>query len=137
MNEFVQRAVSRLGVDETSANRAARSVMALLSESMPDEGFECLARSIPGAADAAAPIGEPPRVSTVFGGFSGGLLGQTNADGTMDALAEIVLSGIEAGDVAPFVELLFGFVREKAGDEVLDQVLDAVPELAVHITGGH
>ena len=64
-----------------------------------------------------------------LGAMASSLLGD-KVGGLVKSLSSLGDVGLSADKLAPFVSLLFGFLREKGGSELIGRVLGKVPELA-------
>lgn len=130
MNDFIQMAVSKLGVSEQSAKSATGGVLDMIQKQVGGGDFSKLLGAVPGAADLlkTAP-------ASGGGGGLGGLLGA--ASGLLGAKAGSILgaasmlekSGLSLDKAGPFVSMLMDYFKGKAGNDVVSQILGKVPDL--------
>ena len=133
MDEFVQLAVAHLGLPERSALSATHSVMSVLSSKMSDGEFAELATAVPGASAAIRSGNGSAGVGAALRGFLSDISGASSEEHPAGAVTQLVLSGIRVDQISPFVQLFFSYIEVRAGADVLQTVLAAIPELAAHI----
>ncbi len=130
MQEFIQLAVSKLGISQETAQSATGSVLNLLKQKAGDEATSGLLSKLPGA-EALLNASS----SSSGGAGSGGLLGGLGSvlggklGGAAGALTALQGSGLDSSQIGPFVTMLVDFVKQKAGAEAVDGVLEKVPDL--------
>jgi hypothetical protein len=134
MDELIKQLMDKLGIDAETANAATGKAMALVKEHAGDDLFSKIAGAIPEAGEAAAAAGDQPQqsagggllgsiaemASSVLGGSAGDAMGLAGALGS---------SGLKADQLAEFVSTLIEFLKDKLGDETVDQILAKVPML--------
>lgn len=149
MHEFIQMAIKQLGIDEQQAKTATSGVLGLLQKHAPADAFSGVMNSVPGASDLLKGLGGNPG-ATSGGGALGGLLGAASsalggakqggssilgAAGSLlggkggDALGALSNSGLGLDKAGPFVNLLVGYLKDKAGAGAVDKLLGSFPEL--------
>ena len=124
MQEFIQSAASKLGINEDQAKSATGGVLNMLKDQGGGQEADALISKIPGAEDVMQ--------STASGGESGGaMLGGLGSKlgGSGGALAALQGSGLDGGKAKSFVTMLLDYAKQKAGPEQVDQVLNKVPAL--------
>lgn len=134
MDELIKQLTSQLGIDESIANAATSKAAALVKEHAGDDLFSQLAGSVPGLQQAAE---QPAADSEPAGG--GGMFGKLasmasdaiggDAGGGLELGAALTSAGLDSGQIGGFVKMLLDFLRDKAGDAVMDQVLAKFPML--------
>jgi hypothetical protein len=129
MQEFIQSAVSQLGINEEQAKSATGGLLNFLKNQGGANEAQTLIAKIPGAEDVMQSAGASSESSGNLGG--GGMLGGlTSAMGQSGgALAALQGSGLSASQAGPFVKMLVDYARQKAGPETVDRVLDKVPAI--------
>ncbi|MEO1173846.1 MAG: DUF2780 domain-containing protein [Myxococcota bacterium] len=132
MNEFIQMAVSQLGVSEDGATSATQGVAGLLSSQMEGGDFSALAGAVPGLSELASGGGGE---GGGLGAIGGMLAGAVGGGGAASGLAALASSGLSTDQLGPFVKMSFEFIKSKAGAELVQKALGAVPELANLISG--
>ena len=120
MNEFIQLAVSQLGVSEVSATQASEGFAGILSAQMDAGDFEALAVAVPGLEEMI-----PEAAASIHGALAGFLGGPG-----MAALSSLTESGIALDRMGPFLHMLFDFIGGKAGNDLVQKAQSAAPELA-------
>jgi len=135
MDELIAMLTSKLGIDASTASAGVNTIMSFLKENVGDDLFDQTASSVAGAGDAAA-AGEADSDGSPAGG---GLLGKltsmastalgSQAGGGLEIASSLASSGIDAEKLAPFVSTVVDFLKEKLGDDVVDQVLGKLPML--------
>jgi len=125
MQEFIQSAASKLGINEDQAKSATGGVLNFLKQQGPSAETDTLISKIPGAEDVMQ--------STTAGGESGagGMLGGLGGvlGGAGGALSALQSSGLDGGQAKQFVVMLVDYAKQKAGPQQVEQVLDKVPAL--------
>lgn len=131
MDELINQLAAKLGIDPATARTAVNKVMGLIKENAGDGAFSQLAAKVPGAAEAAAEGTAPAESGGLLGkmaGMASGMLGGS-AGQSLEVGAALSESGIEADKVGDFVATIIAFLKEKAGAEVIDQILQKFPIL--------
>jgi hypothetical protein len=124
MQEFIQSAASKLGINENQATFATANVLKLFKEQGGGQEADRLISNIPGAEDVMQSSGSSAEGT---GGMLGGLGGKLGGAGS--ALAALQESGLDGGKAKSFVTMLVDYAKQKAGPEQVDRVLDKVPAL--------
>jgi hypothetical protein len=120
MEDLIARIASEAGIDPAVAAKAVGMILAFLRREGPKAEVDALLTAIPGAAEAAA--------AEEGSGASGGLLGALGG-GLMGLAARLGSLGLGMGEMQTLGKLVFGYAREKAGDEAIGQVVAAIPGL--------
>lgn len=127
MEELIKQVTSRFGVSESDAQQAVSMVMSLLKKQGNDDLFGKIAAAIPGADQAADSAPAPEENAGLLGkvaGMFGGNAGQGAA--LVSALSK---TGLKADQLSGFGELVINFIKQKAGPQVVDQLVGQVPML--------
>jgi hypothetical protein len=125
MQEFIQSAVSRLGIGEDQAKSATGGLLNFLKEQGDGNDVQALIAKLPGAEGLMKSAG-----SSRTGGGGGMLGGLTSAMGQSGgALAALHGSGLSTDQAGPFVNMLIDYARQKAGPDLVERVLAKVPAL--------
>jgi len=128
MNEFISSVTSQLGISEDDAKKATGGILGLIKDNADSGDFSKLMDSLQGASEMTASAGSGT-------GRGGGLLGKVtsalggnvgNAAGVLGILSG---SGLSADKAGSFVSLFINFAKEKAGPELIEGILDKIPEL--------
>lgn len=125
MQEFIQSAATKLGINENQAKSATGGVLNFLKDQGDGQDVDALIAKMPGAEDVMQ------STASAEGGGGGGMLGGIGsklggAGGAMEALQG---SGLDAGHAKSFVTMLVDYAKQKAGPEQVEQVLAKVPAL--------
>lgn len=134
MDELIQQLTSKLGIDASTANAATGKAMAMVKEHAGADLFEKISGAIPGAGDAAS-AGEAAGAESGGGGLLGSLTGMASGllgDKAGDALgmaASLKSTGLQTDQLGGFASTLVEFIKDKVGDDVMQQILDKVPML--------
>ena len=121
MDELIARLTDSVGIDQSTAQQAIEIILGFLKQSGPGDKVQELLVAIPGAEDAVANIGGGG------GGILGGMGGMMGAMGAMNQLSS---AGLDTGQVQSVAREIVGFAREKAGDDVVDEVISSIPGLS-------
>jgi len=125
MEELISRITSNVGIDEETARRAVSIILSFLKREGDSEKVAELAQRIPGAE---AYVDEADS-----GGGGGGLLGGLGGlmgGGVMAALGQLQGIGLGMGDIQAVTHETIGFAREKAGDDIVSDIVASIPGLS-------
>ena len=135
MDELIQQLTAKLGIDESVANAATGKAMAMVKEHAGDDLFGKIASAIPGASDVAEAGAEEALPSEGGGGMLGSLASMASsalggsAGSGLELGAALGDAGLPTDKMGSFVSTIVAFLKDKAGDEVMDQVMDKFPML--------
>lgn len=121
MDELVDRIVANVGVDRAVAEKAVGIILDFLVKEGPAEQVQALLERLPGA-DAAIEAARSAG-SGLFGGM-GGIMGVGS---------RLMSAGLAMGQIQGVTHELIAYAREKAGDEALGGIVDAIPGLSQFI----
>tara|TARA_A100001391_G_scaffold171466_1_gene132800 strand:+ start:965 stop:1387 length:423 start_codon:yes stop_codon:yes gene_type:complete len=131
MDELIKLISSQLGIDPATANAAVSRVMALLKSQVGSELFGHVAGAISGADQAAQEAPEPAAGDGLLGKLAtsvSSMLGGKSGAGVEMATA-LASTGVDADKIGPMLKMVFDFLREKLGDDVVNQILAKLPML--------
>jgi hypothetical protein len=133
MQEFIQSAVSQLGINEDQAKSATGGLLNFLKNQGGGNEAQSLIAKLPGAKDVIQSTGSSSESSGTLsgGGMMGGLTSAMGQSG--GALAALQGSGLNASQAGPFVKMLVDYARQKAGPEIVERVIDKVPAIKAMI----
>ncbi|EFO29006.1 conserved hypothetical protein [Roseibium sp. TrichSKD4] len=128
MEELISRIANAAGVDPELAQKAVGIILDFLNKEGPADQMQQVMAALPGASDLLA-----ERAGAEAGG--GGLLGAIGGmmgggGGAMAALGELTSSGLSMGEVQSVTKELVSYAKEKAGDDVVDDVISNIPGLS-------
>ena len=126
MDELIGRLSSAAGVDAATASKALGHILAFLRAEAPQDAVAKLIAAIPGAEEAIAEAGS----SGGGGGLLGGLGGLMGGGGIMALGGKLMGAGLPMGQIQPFSKELFAFGKEKAGEDVMGEIVASVPGLS-------
>lgn len=130
MEELIGRVAAAANIPADQAERAISLVFAFLKKEAPSEVDDML-QQVPGAEDAAA-RGEADKPKG--GGMMGSLMNMMSSSGGLMGLAsQLTGIGLGTGEMTTVGKEIFGFAREKAGDERVGKVAAAIPGLGQFI----
>jgi hypothetical protein len=123
MEELITRIVTNVGLDEETAHAAVRVVLSFLYQHGDREKVAALVGAIPGAAEYVREAED--NSSGILGGL-GGLMG----GGAMEVLGKLQGLGLGMGQIQGVAQETIDFARQKAGTDVVDDVIASVPGLS-------
>jgi len=128
IQDFIQSAAQSLGVSGDVTERATGGLLSYIKGKADGGEYQRLISSIPGA-DALAPKGSG--AASTFGSLVGKLGGKLG--GNLGSAASVVgifdRSGLDPAKAGQLVTMFFGFAKDKAGGELIDQILGKAPEV--------
>lgn len=134
MDELIQQLTSKLGIDASVATAATNKAMALVKEHAGDDLFDKISAAVPGASEAVSQAAAAPAADD-GGGMLGKLAGMASsalggsAGGGLEIGAALSAAGLETDQLGGFLTTVIDFLKDKVGDEVVDQILSKVPML--------
>lgn len=149
MDELLQQAASRFGIDAGQARGLAGAVFKTVRKEAADEDVAALDEAVPEAAQLAeeADDDEAPAagggglggaLGGALGGFGGGGLGGAlggalgavgGGGGAAGLIARFAKAGLGAGQATNFVQMIIDFVKQKAGGALVGRLVSQVPAL--------
>jgi hypothetical protein len=123
MDELISRIVNNVGVDTDTAHEAVRIILSFLYQQGDQARVAELAGAIPGA-EKFVEATEDDSASTLGG--LGGLMG----GGAMAVLGKLQAIGLGMGQIQAVTKETVSFAREKAGDEVVNDIVSSIPGLS-------
>ncbi|MET1411100.1 DUF2267 domain-containing protein [Roseibium sp. HPY-6] len=126
MEELIDRIMAAAGIDKDLATNAVGIILDFLNREGPEDKMQLIFDALPGAADLVA--------GREGAGSGGGLLGglgsmMGGSMGAMGALSELNSAGLDMGGVQSVVKELVSYAKEKAGDDVVEEVISQIPGL--------
>jgi hypothetical protein len=123
MDELIARLVAKVGVDRNAAEKAVGVIFEFLRKEGPPDKVKVLMDRLPGA-EAFMQAQEGVDASGGGGFAMGGLMG---------AGTKMMAAGLSMGQVQGVTKEVIAFAREKAGDDVIGEVVGAIPGLSQFI----
>ncbi len=130
MQDFIQDAVSKLGIGKDTAESATGGLLGLIKEHAdPGDASEMLSK-LPGSADLMpSGGGDSGGGGGMLGGLGdalGGALGG-GAGSALGAMGALSKTGLSADKLGGFVELFKNFALPKLGPDLLKRLLSKIP----------
>jgi hypothetical protein len=119
MDELIARIVSNVGIERPVAERAVGIILDFLATEGPADKVQALIERLPGAAEAI----EATRAEGGGGLFAG-------MGGIMGVGSRLMSAGLGMGEIQGVTHELIAYAREKAGEEDLNGIVDAIPGLS-------
>ncbi|OCP24541.1 MULTISPECIES: hypothetical protein [unclassified Ensifer] len=127
MNELVTRVAENVGLEPATAEKAVGMILGFLQREAADGPVAQMIESIPGATDLIAQYnGE----GTGGGGLLGGLMAAIGGGGVMALGQQLMSQGLGMGEITSLAKETIAFAKEKAGADVVDEVVASVPGLS-------
>ncbi|WP_422038141.1 DUF2780 domain-containing protein [Roseibium sp.] len=126
MEELINRIMAAAGIDQELATNAVGIILSFLKKEGPEDKMQLIFDALPGAADlvsARESAGSGGGLLSGLGSMMGGSMG------AMGALSELNSAGLDMGGVQSVVKELVSYAKEKAGDDVVDEVISQIPGL--------
>lgn len=115
MEDLINRIAADAGIEPGIAKKAVGMILAFLRDEAPKAEVDALFAAVPGATEAADEAAKENGA-----GAGGGLMGLA---GRLTAL------GFGMGQMQTLGQQVFAYIREKAGDELVGEIISAVPGL--------
>ncbi|WP_112808400.1 DUF2780 domain-containing protein [Ensifer sp.] len=127
MNELVTRVAENVGLEPATAEKAVGMILGFLQREAADGPVAQMIASIPGATDLIAQYnGE----GSGGGGLLGGLMSAIGGGGVMALGQQLMSQGLGMGEITSLAKETIAFAKEKAGADVVDEVVASVPGLS-------
>jgi hypothetical protein len=117
MDELIERLVANVGVDRAVAEKAIGIILAFLINEGPADKVQALMDRLPGAEAAV-------QNATNSAGGIGGMMG-----GVMGVGTKLMAAGLGMGQMQSVTREIIGFAREKAGENLVGEIVGAIPGL--------
>jgi hypothetical protein len=130
MEEFIKKAASQLGIDESTSRSATSGILGLIKGKLGESDFSEILGKLPGAEALVSQSGtSAPQPS---GGGLGGLLGKAasmlGGEGAGNIASVLGSSGLSLDKAGSFVSMFMNFMKEKLGDDLFDKLKGVLPE---------
>ena len=128
MSELVTRVAENVGIETATAEKAVGMILGFLQREAAEGPVAQMIEAIPGAPELVAQYnGE----GSNGGGLLGGLMSAIGGGGGVMALGQQLMSqGLGMGEITALAKETIAFAKEKAGEEVVDEVVASVPGLS-------
>ena len=131
MQDFIGSVTEKLGVDESVATNVTSNAMSWLKDNIGGDLFSNLSAKVEGANDMAetgssdVDDGGGGLMGSI-GGLASNLMGGDDAGGIAGLLGK---SGLSMDKVPEYGQMLMNFIKEKCGDQIIQQIVEKVPML--------
>ena len=135
MEDFIRQAAEKLNVSEDSTRSATGSLLDIIKDNSESKDFQELLGKVPGASNL---VGQPAEQAAA-GSSGGGLFGSISkaagsllggkAGSAMDVITSLSNSGLNGEKGTGFITQFVGYLKEKAGGDLLNRVLGKIPQL--------
>ena len=119
MDELIQRLVANIGVDQATAEKSLGIILDFLSKEGPADKVQTLLAAMPGSEALIAAARE---------GDGGGLFG--GMGGVMAVGSRMMAVGLGMGQIQGITRETIAYAREKAGEDVVGEIVGAIPGLS-------
>ncbi|MBP1870462.1 hypothetical protein LPJGGPFB_01381 [Ensifer adhaerens] len=127
MNELVTRVAENVGLEPATAEKAVGMILGFLQREAADGPVAQMIASIPGATDLIAQYNGEGKGG---GGLLGGLMSAIGGGGVMALGQQLMSQGLGMGEITSLAKETIAFAKEKAGADVVDEVVASVPGLS-------
>lgn len=130
MDQFIEMAAGKLGVDAGIVQKALGIVLNLIKDNADGSDFQSLLGSLPGAAALLDQGDGDSGGGGLLGAAAGALGGMMGGGGaSLGALAQLNETGLDGGQVGSLLELFKGYATEQGGSDLVGRLVASVPGL--------
>ena len=134
MEELIQRIVSSVGIDEGLAKTAIGMILNMFQQNGEAGAVASLMNAMPGSGDLASAAASAVPAEDGDGGGLGGLLGAAagmlgGGGPGMELVGQLTGAGLSIDQAKGVGGELMNFATEKAGGDVVSQVVSSIPGL--------
>ena len=135
MNDFIQMAMKQMGTTESTTRSLTGSLLGFIKDKASGPDVSQLMEKLPGAAGLVEEAAGEQAAGGQGGGLLGGLAGKVGAQlgGSLGSSAGLLgllgKSGLGTDKIGSFVSMFVGFIKDKAGADLVGRILGQVPEL--------
>jgi len=120
MDELIDRLVANVGIDRAAAEKSLGIMLDFLSKEGPADKVQALMASMPGSEALIATARESDGGGGLFGGMGG----------VMAVGSRMMAAGLSMGQIQSVARDTMAYAREKAGSDVIDEIVGAIPGLS-------
>ncbi len=134
IEELVKRVVTSVGIPESMAQTAIGLILGLFKDHGPEDKVSGLLDALPGATDLISKAQESSAESE-GGGMMGGLMGAAGGlmgggtGGLLQMVSQMQSAGLDTEQAKSVGNEVMNFAKEKAGDDVVDDIIGSIPGL--------
>ncbi|MDX0904381.1 hypothetical protein GOL75_16105 [Sinorhizobium medicae] len=127
MSELVTRVAENVGIEAATAEKAVGMILGFLQREAAEGPVAQMIEAIPGAPELVARYnGE----GSDGGVLLGGLMSAIGGGGVMALGQQLMSQGLGMGEITALAKETIAFAKEKAGEDVVDEVVASVPGLS-------
>ncbi|ACP24512.1 hypothetical protein NGR_c07190 [Sinorhizobium fredii NGR234] len=127
MSELVTRVAENVGLEPATAEKAVGMILGFLQREAAEGPVARMIEAIPGAPELVAQYNG---AGGNGGGLLGGLLSAIGGGGVMALGQQLMSQGLGMGEITGLARETIAYAKEKAGEEVVDEVVASVPGLS-------
>jgi hypothetical protein len=127
---FVQTAAKDIGISSDTSSKATGGILNLIKDQAGEADFGKLVGSLPGAAALLSQgkgSGGGGLLGSLGGAVSGSLGGKLG--GAASVMGIFQKSGLNMDQAGKFVSMFFNFAKDKAGSDLVGQILGKMPDV--------
>jgi hypothetical protein len=121
MDELIPRLVADVGIDRATAEKAVGIILEFLVKEGPADKVQPLLAKLPGAEAVMRRAATESDSAGPMEGAMGGVMG---------AGMRMMSAGLSMGQVQSVTRAVIAYTREKAGEDVVGEIVAAVPGLS-------
>jgi hypothetical protein len=122
MDELIARLIDKVGVDKIAAEKSVGIILDFLVKEGPPDKVQSLVDKLPGAQAL---------IEAQQAGDTGG--GMFAMGGLMGAGTKMMGAGLSMGQVQGVAKEVLAYIREKAGEDAVGEVVGAIPGLSQYV----
>ncbi|MHA7772097.1 DUF2267 domain-containing protein [Roseibium sp. M-1] len=127
MEELISRVMAAAHVDQEVATNAVGIILGFLNKQGPEDKMQLIFDALPGTKELVDAREEAGSGRGLFGGLAN-MMGGTM--GAMAVLNELSNAGLDMKGVQSVAKELVTYAKEKAGDDVVNEVVSQIPGLS-------
>ena len=120
MEELIAGIAEKVGIDVEIARKSVAIILNFINKDGPSDLVEQVLDVMPGSREIMEAGGDGD------GGLLGGMLGNM---GAMGALTQLTSAGLDMGQVTGVTRELIAYAKERAGEDIVDEIVDSIPGL--------
>lgn len=120
MDDLIANISNNVGIDAATARKAVGIILNFIAKDGPQDLVNQALDEMPGARELMAEEGGGD------GGLLGGIVGTM---GAMGALTQLTSLGLDMGQVTGVTGEVIDYAKERAGEDVVDDIVGSIPGL--------
>lgn len=126
MLDILQKIAADNGLDVATTEKAVGMILGFLKKEADPAAVSSMMAALPGAEELATAQGG----ESSGGGLMGSVMGMMGGGGVMGLGAQLMGAGLGMGQISGVSKQLFDIAKEKAGEDVMGQIVGSVPGLS-------